>query len=201
MKTGTRKADKFGRESEVAEGKNQPALWGSLKNQIYLGTDAFVQKMVSRKSAKEDLSGIPLGRRRAMANARGTPCVCDAGYEFDATRTSCVQEQYTLTLTTLGKIEPSGSANVIAKVINTLTGQPKDGVAVSLKADVEVGTGGHDHHDASRPKGTLSATTGSTGADGTVTMPPSKLPSPPPPVGMGIFIVTSIEFIGYPTLL
>jgi len=51
----------------VANGKNQPALWDELKNQIYLGTDAFVQKMLSKKPANGDLSEIPLGQRRAMA--------------------------------------------------------------------------------------------------------------------------------------
>lgn len=51
----------------VAEGKNQPALWEQLKNQIYLGTEAFVQKMQTKASVQEDLSEIPLGQRRAMA--------------------------------------------------------------------------------------------------------------------------------------
>ncbi|MBU0621769.1 MAG: transposase [Gammaproteobacteria bacterium] len=51
----------------VAEGKNQPALWEQLKNQIYLGTDAFVAIMQARKPVKEDLSEIPLGQRRTMA--------------------------------------------------------------------------------------------------------------------------------------
>lgn len=51
----------------VADGKNQPALWDNLKNQIYLGTDVFVQKMLSKKSSSEDLSEVPLGQRRAMA--------------------------------------------------------------------------------------------------------------------------------------
>ena len=51
----------------VADGKNQPALWDNLKNQIYLGTDAFVQKMLTKKPANEDLSEVPLGQRRPMA--------------------------------------------------------------------------------------------------------------------------------------
>lgn len=53
----------------VTEGKNQPALWGQLKNQIYLGTEAFVEKMQSKKPAKEDLSEIPLGQRCARAKS------------------------------------------------------------------------------------------------------------------------------------
>ncbi|MBI5891514.1 MAG: transposase [Nitrosomonadales bacterium] len=51
----------------IAEGKNQPAIWEQLKNQIYLGTDAFIAKMQAKQPAKEDLSEIPLGQRRAMA--------------------------------------------------------------------------------------------------------------------------------------
>ncbi|GAB1233764.1 hypothetical protein UT5_01570 [Ferrigenium sp. UT5] len=53
----------------IAEGKNQPALWEQLKNQIYLGTDAFVEKMQTKKPEKQDLSEIPLSQRRAMAKA------------------------------------------------------------------------------------------------------------------------------------
>lgn len=50
----------------VANGKNQPAPWEKLKNQIFLGTDAFVKKMQSSISPNEDLSEVPLGQRRAM---------------------------------------------------------------------------------------------------------------------------------------
>jgi REP element-mobilizing transposase RayT len=53
----------------IAEGKDQPAIWEQLKNQIYLGSDAFIAKMQAKKPAKEDLSEIPLGQRRAMAQA------------------------------------------------------------------------------------------------------------------------------------
>jgi hypothetical protein len=90
----------------------------------------------------------------------------------DSTGTSCVSEQYTLSLQTdpAQQIEPSGSARVIAKVINTLTGQPKEGVTVSIKVDVDVTSGGHDHGERipPRPKGALSPATGTTGPDGTV---------------------------------
>jgi REP element-mobilizing transposase RayT len=50
----------------VADGKNQPAPWEKLKNQIFLGTDTFVQKMQSCITPNEDLSEVPLGQRRAM---------------------------------------------------------------------------------------------------------------------------------------
>jgi len=51
----------------VAEGKDQPAPWEKLKNPICLGTDEFVQKMLSKKPASGDLSEVPMGQRRAMA--------------------------------------------------------------------------------------------------------------------------------------
>ena len=51
----------------VAEGKNQPAPWGQLKNQIYLGSDAFVDKMQSRLPPDKDLSEIPAAQRRRVA--------------------------------------------------------------------------------------------------------------------------------------
>jgi hypothetical protein len=51
----------------VAEGKNQPSPWGQLKNQIYLGSDAFVDKMQSRLSPDKDLSEIPAAQRRPQA--------------------------------------------------------------------------------------------------------------------------------------
>ena len=54
-------------KSFVWEGKNQPALWDKLKNQIYLGNDAFVQRMMTKLLTNADLSEVPLGQRRAMA--------------------------------------------------------------------------------------------------------------------------------------
>jgi hypothetical protein len=113
------------------------------------------------------------------AHAKGTPpsCVCDAGYEFDATRTSCIQEQYTLSLKTFSEMEPSDSAtdswaNVIATVLDAQTQQPKAGATVSINVDVVANSGGHNHDDGrhvSPHTGTLDTTTGITGADGTFT--------------------------------
>ncbi len=60
----------------MADGKNQPTLWDNLKNQIYLGTDTFVQKMVSQKSANEDLSEVPLAQRRAVAKPLAYYAAC-----------------------------------------------------------------------------------------------------------------------------
>ncbi len=54
-------------KSFVSEGKNQPALWDKLKNQIYLGNEAFVKRMMTKFPVNADLSEVPLGQRRAMA--------------------------------------------------------------------------------------------------------------------------------------
>ena len=51
----------------VAEGRNQPGVWEQLKNQIYLGSEAFVQQIQAMPPATEDLSEIPLPQRRKPA--------------------------------------------------------------------------------------------------------------------------------------
>ena len=45
---------------------------------------------------------------------------------------------------------------------------PVPGVAVSFSVDVTPNSGGHEHHDVARPKGTLSGTQGTTDANGEV---------------------------------
>ena len=49
------------------QGRNQPAVWEQLKNQIYPGTDAFVEKMQTKVLPDADLSEVPSAQRRAMA--------------------------------------------------------------------------------------------------------------------------------------
>ena len=59
--------------------------------------------------------------------------------------------------------QPSGTTNVYADtsravyalVTDKQTELPQIGVQVKFSVDVIAGTGGHDHHDALRPKGTL----------------------------------------------
>lgn len=51
----------------VAEGKHQPSPWEQLKNQIYLGSDAFVDKMQNRLAPDKDLSEVPAAQRRRAA--------------------------------------------------------------------------------------------------------------------------------------
>ncbi|OGT01187.1 MAG: hypothetical protein A2Z65_10765 [Gallionellales bacterium RIFCSPLOWO2_02_58_13] len=60
-------------------------------------------------------------------------------------------------------MEPSGTTNVYADtsravyalVTDKQTELPQIGVQVKFSVDVIAGTGGHDHHDALRPKGKL----------------------------------------------
>lgn len=50
----------------VTAGKNQPSPWEQLKNQVFLGSETFVEEMQSRLDADKDLSEIPAKQRRAL---------------------------------------------------------------------------------------------------------------------------------------
>jgi REP element-mobilizing transposase RayT len=50
----------------VAQGKDQPSPWAHLKNQIYLGTDAFVAQLQTAIEADADLREIPSAHRRPV---------------------------------------------------------------------------------------------------------------------------------------
>ncbi|MDG5499645.1 hypothetical protein [Marinobacter sp. BGYM27] len=47
-----------GYERFVAEGKNQPSQWAHLKNQVYLGSDQFVDDMQRRIEGADQLSDL-----------------------------------------------------------------------------------------------------------------------------------------------
>ena len=49
----------------IQEGKNQPSPWDSLKNQIYLGSDRFVEQMQSQLDPDQSLDGIPKPQKQA----------------------------------------------------------------------------------------------------------------------------------------
>jgi putative transposase len=62
---GRQKGQAMARYREfVAEGKNQPSPWEKLRNQVYLGSEAFVEKLQSRLDAGMDLREIPIQQRR-----------------------------------------------------------------------------------------------------------------------------------------
>jgi len=51
----------------VAEGKGQPSPWEELKNQIFLGSEAFVEEMQRQVDGNRRLSEIPRTQRRPTA--------------------------------------------------------------------------------------------------------------------------------------
>ena len=48
----------------VAQGKNEPSPWGQLQNQIYLGTEQFVEEMQCKMKLDQELSEIPNAQKR-----------------------------------------------------------------------------------------------------------------------------------------
>lgn len=50
----------------VAQGKGQPSPWERLKNQIYLGSDTFVEGLQSKLATDVDLREIPRAHRRRI---------------------------------------------------------------------------------------------------------------------------------------
>ena len=48
----------------VSQGKNQPSPWENLKNQIFLGTEQFVEDMQCKLNLNQQLSEIPKAQRR-----------------------------------------------------------------------------------------------------------------------------------------
>jgi hypothetical protein len=87
----------------------------------------------------------------------GYPCACKSGFVPNPTGEGCVQEQYTLEMLgkPLSEIMPGAPDTVVVRVTKAAN-EPKSDVTVRLKVDVEENSGGHDHHDDQRPKGTLS---------------------------------------------
>lgn len=50
----------------VSEGKNQPKPWSALKNQIFLGSDDFVDEMQRKVTPDKDLSEIATDQKRPV---------------------------------------------------------------------------------------------------------------------------------------
>ena len=51
----------------VAEGRNQPAPWEQLRNQIYLGSEAFVDEMQRKLDPEQSLADIPSRQKAPVA--------------------------------------------------------------------------------------------------------------------------------------
>ena len=99
------------------------------------------------------------------------PCICKAGYEPDAAKTSCVlSEQYTIALHGLGgkDMVPKETRSAYAMVTKS-NGSAKSGAQVFLAYDFSPEDDGYNHavgqHTAPH-RGSLSTTSGTTGDDG-----------------------------------
>jgi len=49
----------------VFEGNNQPSLWESLRNQVFLGSEEYVKQLQNRIETDKDLSEIPKSQKRS----------------------------------------------------------------------------------------------------------------------------------------
>lgn len=49
----------------VQQGKNQPSVWDGLKNQLYLGTDEFVENMLCKLNPDQSLKDIPKKQKQS----------------------------------------------------------------------------------------------------------------------------------------
>jgi hypothetical protein len=59
-------SDKF--ESFVADGTGQPSPWQNLRNQIYLGSDRFVEAMQQQIKDRQPMEEIPARQKRGPAH-------------------------------------------------------------------------------------------------------------------------------------
>ena len=50
----------------VSEGRNQPSLWKELRNQVYLGSDSFINELDALIDGDKDLTEIPSSQRRGI---------------------------------------------------------------------------------------------------------------------------------------
>ncbi len=50
----------------VSEGKGQQSPWSNLKNQVFLGSDEFVETTSKKIENRKDLSDIPASQRRSI---------------------------------------------------------------------------------------------------------------------------------------
>ena len=102
---------------------------------------------------------------------------CPAGYFIVTKKGSsiaqCITEKLDITLTPLPQTPPDprpantgGKSTLELKATVTENGSPKKDVAVTFGVEVIANSGGHDHHDASRPKGKVTPTNGVTDANG-----------------------------------
>lgn len=62
-----RKAEAIDRYRQfIAEGKNQPSIWEQLKNQIYIGSEDYIEQIQKNMVKDTDISEIPSSQRRSI---------------------------------------------------------------------------------------------------------------------------------------
>jgi hypothetical protein len=114
------------------------------------------------------LQGHYTGGNCPLNSTGTTTCTCNTGYVPDSTGTSCILNNYTITLSGGATTEPWNkkhdqyhkAANLpFLAIVTDKNGQPKAGVNVSVSTGVTPYTGGHSQNDG-RPKGKLVATQG-----------------------------------------
>jgi len=104
-----------------------------------------------------------LGCKPEHSQLVGTVCSCIDPYVPDPAKTSCVKEQYKLSLTPdTATIEPGKTYTFTATVTNQDGITPIEDVPVSVKVEVDPTSGGHDHGGSDRPKGSVSPASGNT---------------------------------------
>ncbi len=120
-----------------------------------------------------DVQGPPIPNPENNYAVLGAPQMYCIFYESIAYRLLYEDEAANLRMTLTGSTETrpagTGGQSEIALTAKVLSGSaPKPGVALSFSVDVTSNSGGHDHDDPTRPKGTLSKTQGTTDANGEV---------------------------------
>lgn len=120
------------------------------------------------------LSEFPSNRYFMVNNA--TYAVCNFGAQIGTRREvytfgdgfTCAANNARLSLIGAKDVLPAGTGNSVLSLSAKLEsdGRPKSGSAIRLSLEVVANSGGHDHHDANRPKGRLSSSSGTTDANG-----------------------------------
>ena len=86
---GLRKSEAIARYQQfISEGKGQPSVWKLLRNQVFLGSDAFVERAQSLLEKDITLSEIPSSQRRPL------PKSLSAFKEMSANRNSFIIKAY-----------------------------------------------------------------------------------------------------------
>lgn len=98
----------------------------------------------------------------------GSTCTCTDPYVPDTTKTSCVQVNLIITLSGKNTMEPS-TVLPFNVVVTDQDGVVQQGNKVTLKVEVQSGSGGHIHTE-NRPKGILSCDTSFGASAGTCTL-------------------------------